>query len=59
MKVSGLGLGTILFLIFLVLKLTGHITWSWIWVFSPLWIPIALILFLIVIWTIISSFVDR
>jgi hypothetical protein len=26
----------ILFLIFLVLKLTGYIAWSWFWVFSPL-----------------------
>lgn len=36
---GGMGLTTILFLIFLVLKLTGHITWSWWWVTSPLWIP--------------------
>ena len=40
---DGLGLGTILFLIFLVLKLTNHIDWSWWWVFSPLWIPLVLI----------------
>lgn len=31
-----------LFLIFLVLKLSGLITWSWWWVLSPLWIPICL-----------------
>lgn len=29
---------TTLFLIFLVLKLVGTITWSWWWVTSPLWI---------------------
>jgi hypothetical protein len=40
---DGLGLGTILFLIFLVLKLTNYIDWSWWWVFSPLWIPLVLI----------------
>ncbi len=28
---------SILFLIFLTLKLTGHITWSWWWVTAPLW----------------------
>ena len=33
-----LGLPTILFLTFLVLKLTGYIAWSWWWVTSPLWI---------------------
>jgi len=25
-------------IIFMVLRLTGAITWSWVWVFSPLWI---------------------
>ena len=40
---SGLGLGTILFLIFLVLKLTGNIDWSWWWVTAPLWGVFALI----------------
>jgi hypothetical protein len=45
-KSTGLGLGTILFLIFLTLKLGGWgvvATWSWWWVFSPIWIPIAII----------------
>jgi len=31
-----------LFLVFLVLKLTGNIDWSWLWVTFPLWIPLAL-----------------
>ena len=34
--------GTILFLIFLTLKLTGVITWSWWWVACPLWIGAAI-----------------
>jgi len=41
---EGLGLGTVLFLIFLILKLTHTIDWSWWWVFSPLWIPIAMVI---------------
>lgn len=41
---KSLELGTILFLIFLVLKLTNNISWSWWWVTSPLWIPIASII---------------
>jgi len=40
---NGLGLGTVLFLIFLVLKLTNYIDWSWWWVTAPLWIPIVII----------------
>lgn len=31
----------VLFLIFLVLRLTHEIDWSWWWVTSPLWIPLA------------------
>lgn len=31
---------TILGLIFITLKLTGHITWSWWWVLAPFWIPV-------------------
>lgn len=34
---------TVLFFIFLVLKLTGYIAWSWWWVTAPLWIPVALV----------------
>ena len=37
---GGVGTTGVLFLIFLVLKLTGHIDWSWWWVTSPLWIGI-------------------
>lgn len=32
--------------IFTVLKLTGTITWSWLWVLSPLWIGLACWLFI-------------
>jgi hypothetical protein len=39
---SGIGLTGVLFVVFLVLKLTGNIDWSWWWVTSPLWIPLAL-----------------
>lgn len=34
----------LLTLLFIVFKVTGIITWSWWWVFSPLWINLALIL---------------
>ena len=35
-------LQTVLTLIFLTLKLCKVITWSWWWVFSPLWIPLVI-----------------
>lgn len=34
----------ILTLIFITLKLTGYIAWSWWWVLSPLWIPLVIVL---------------
>jgi hypothetical protein len=36
-------------LILVSLKLTGVIDWSWIWVTSPIWIPIALIFFILAV----------
>ena len=52
---SGIGLTGVLFVVFLVLKLTGNIDWSWWWVTSPIWIPVALVfgLFLIVLLSLI------
>lgn len=39
---GGLGCSTVLFMIFLVLKLVGVIAWSWWWVTAPFWAPLAL-----------------
>ena len=44
-KNSGIGLGGILFIVFSVLKLTGHISWSWWLVTSPLWIWPSMVIF--------------
>lgn len=33
----------LLTIVFIVLKLTHKIEWSWIWVLAPTWIPIALL----------------
>ena len=35
---SDLGFVNLLTIVFVVLKLTGVINWSWLWVLSPLWI---------------------
>ena len=47
----GGGFGTsfvgLLQIVFIVLKLTGHITWSWFWVLSPIWITILLVVLLL------------
>lgn len=46
---SGIGILGVLQIVFLVLKLTGLITWSWTVVLIPLWINLVmLVIFLIV-----------
>ncbi len=50
---GGIGIATVLFLIFLVLKLTKVITWSWWWVFSPLWISLGVVLVVFVLWALV------
>lgn len=51
---GGIGIGGVLLIVFIVLKLCGVIAWSW-WVLSPLWIPIALWLAIVAIAGIFSS----
>jgi hypothetical protein len=50
---NGVGFFGLMFLIFMTLKLTGYITWSWWWVTAPLWggfvLIIAIILLLILL----------
>ena len=45
---------TLLTLIFVVLKLTHVIGWSWWWVLSPLWISAAIAVVFVIIWTIVT-----
>lgn len=54
----GLSFTQILILIFIVLKLTNCITWGWLWVLSPLWIPVAFILGLFVVVFVVVFVVD-
>lgn len=46
---GGIGFCGVLTIAFIVLKLCKIITWSWLWVLSPLWIPIILILVIAII----------
>lgn len=54
-------LDTLLTVIFVILKLTGIIDWSWIWVISPMWISIGsgfLIIGAIVLKDVIKSYLN-
>lgn len=46
---GGIGFCGLLGIAFIVLKLTGVIGWSWLWVLAPLWIPAVITLAIIVI----------
>lgn len=51
---SGMSMSGVLFLIFLVLKLTKVIAWSWWWVTAPLWGGLAIFLLILAIVAIIA-----
>lgn len=38
---------SVLAVAFIILKLCGVIAWSWLWVLSPIWIPLAVVLALL------------
>lgn len=50
-----MGICSVLGLIFVTLKLTGVIAWSWLWVLLPFWGPVALGLVLLLLAGIIAS----
>ncbi|MEE1096922.1 MAG: hypothetical protein U0K83_01185 [Bacteroidales bacterium] len=51
-----MSLGTILGILFIVLKLCGVIEWSWVWVLAPFWIG-AIITILALIVGLIASLI--
>jgi len=40
---SGISFLSLLTIVFVTLKLTGHIDWSWWWILSPMWAPWAVL----------------
>lgn len=58
-KVSsgGVTFSGILTVLFIALKLTGYITWSWGWVLAPIWLPTLVMLGLITFYFIIGALI--
>lgn len=54
---EGVGYAGALQIVFIALKLCGVISWSWLWVLSPLWITAALAVALLAIGLIVSCIV--
>lgn len=51
---GGIGFCGLLTILFIALKLTNVITWSWWWVLAPLWIPTAIALAILLVIAIVS-----
>lgn len=56
---GGVGFIGLLTIVFIVLKLTGHINWSWLWVLSPLWISGLLGILFIAIFVFFIAWLNR
>jgi hypothetical protein len=52
---NGIGFTSLLTIVFITLKLTNYIDWSWWWVFCPLWIGFVLVILLVIVAIIIAS----
>jgi hypothetical protein len=50
---GGISFAGLLTVLFIALKLTGVIAWSWWWVLSPLWIGAALVLLVLLVGAIV------
>ena len=51
---GGVGFTGLLTIVFIVLKLLGFITWSWVWVLSPIWIEAILVVLLLAVLIIVD-----
>ena len=51
---GGIGFAGLLTIAFIVLKLTGVISWSWLWVLSPIWISVLIAVLVIAIVLIVA-----
>ena len=47
--ISGLGFIEALTILFIAYKLAGLITWSWLWVLSPIWLSILLVAIVVLV----------
>lgn len=51
-------LSVIVFLAFFFAKIYDKIDWSWWWVFSPLWIPAALVIIALIVILILKIWIE-
>lgn len=54
---NGIGFPGLLTIAFIVLKLCGVISWSWLWILAPLWISVGLVLVVLLFILIVKAIV--
>jgi len=52
---GGIGFTGLLTVLFVGLKLTNVIAWPWLWVLSPLWIPLLSLIIILIIGGIVAA----
>lgn len=52
---GGIGFVGLLTIVFITLKLTNFIAWSWWWVLSPIWISILIVLVVLFVVVLIAT----
>lgn len=55
---NGIGFSGLLTVAFIVLKLTGVISWKWLWVLSPLWISACVFVVALLVTIIFATWCD-
>ena len=55
---GGIGFCGALTIVFIVLKLLGKISWSWVWVLAPTWIPAALVI-IVLLGLLVAAVIER
>lgn len=55
--VAGIGVSGLLGVAFVILKLCHVIEWPWIWVTTPFWVPIAIVLAILLVLAVLKGLV--
>ena len=56
---GGIGVCGLMGVMFIGLRIAGVISWPWVWVLSPFWIPLALgVIFLLIVF-VIAAIADK
>lgn len=56
---NGVGVSSLLGILFITLKLTNIIQWSWWWVLAPFWIPTAFLVMSLVVVLILAIMINK